>query len=133
MKTFFFTCLICLTYLGFSQTPTSKVAVLPKFIVKNYPENAEGTPSATVSVVFGKTTAKLAKITGNAENIGKSEYPSKGIPAKAIAACGAWWAGAGDYFYIIQKGDSYLVFQGWQSEEQTEKGFHWKQVKVLKP
>lgn len=132
MKTALVAFILCLTTLSFAQTPKVATGTLPKFIFKQHPENAEGTPTATVSVVLGKTTVTLAKITGPAEDIVKAEYPSKGIPAKAIAACGAWWAGTGDYFYVIQKGAVYVVYQGWQSEEQTEKGFHWKQVKVLK-
>ncbi len=132
MKTALVAFILCLTTLSFAQTPKVATATLPKFTIKKHPENADGTPSSTVSVVVGKTTVSIAKITGTAEDIVKAEYPSKGIPAKAIAACGAWWAGAGDYFYVIKKGTSYVVYQGWQSEEQTEKGFHWKQVKTLK-
>lgn len=135
MKTVLLAFILCLTTLSFAQTPNTKVVtpVRPMFVIKKHPEKADGMPSSTVSVILGKTNTTIAKITGTAENIGKSEFSSKEIPAKAIAACGAWWAGAGDYFYVIQKGTNYLVYSGWQSEEQTEKGFHWKQVRVLKP
>lgn len=51
------------------------------------------------------------------------------IPDDALAACGGWWAGAGDYFYAILKDNKVVVYHGWQDEEQEDDGFHWKVVK----
>jgi hypothetical protein len=59
----------------------------------------------------------------------KSEYAEKGIPATAIDAGGGWYAGAGSYFYLIMKNGEPVVYEGWQEEEQTDKGYHWQPVK----
>ncbi|ASS49303.1 MAG: hypothetical protein A3D31_03740 [Candidatus Fluviicola riflensis] len=51
------------------------------------------------------------------------------IPADALASCGGWWAGGGDYFYAIWENNNVVVYQGWQDEGQKDNGFHWKAVK----
>ena len=61
--------------------------------------------------------------------IDKADYKDKQIPAEAVAACGGWFAGAGDYFYAIEKNGKIVVFKGWQAEEQEDEGFHWEEVK----
>ena len=61
--------------------------------------------------------------------IDKVDYKDKQIPAEAVAACGGWFAGAGDYFYAIEKNGKIVVFKGWQAEEQEDEGFHWEEVK----
>lgn len=120
-----------------AQTPTTtptKIAVSnsTKFIIKQNPEDANGNPSAEITLSFGKKVRKVSKITGNAELIEKIDYASKGIPKKALSACGAWWAGAGDYFYVVKTDNQLVVYKGWQDETQKEKGYHWKRFKVIK-
>ncbi len=61
----------------------------------------------------------------------KAEFAQHQIPETALAACGGWWAGAGDYFYAIREGDSLKIYQGWQAEEQTDEGFHYEVVRAL--
>ena len=54
------------------------------------------------------------------------------IPSNAITACGSWYAGAGDYFYLIpDKRNMLKVFQGWQDEGQETPGYHWKKAKEI--
>ena len=60
------------------------------------------------------------------------EYASHDIPSSAIDACGGWWAGAGDYFYLIEKNNRLLVYQGWLDEGQEDQSYHWKKVKEFK-
>ncbi len=87
--------------------------------------------SSDVWVSLGKKPIFLAGIFGKAEIIEKSEYKSKGIPKNAISACGAWWAGAGEYFYMVPSKKGVVVFKGSQSEEQKTAGYHWKKFKVI--
>jgi hypothetical protein len=116
-----------------SKTTAKAVATnSTKFIIKQYPEDANGNPSADISLSFGNKVRKVSKIIGNAELIEKTDYAAKGIPKKALSACGAWWAGAGDYFYAIKADNSLAIYKGWQDETQTEKGFHWTKFKVIK-
>jgi hypothetical protein len=63
------------------------------------------------------------------ETIEKADYASKQIPADAVAACGGWYAGAGDYFYLVLKNGKPVVYKGWQDEQQEDEGFHWEAMK----
>jgi hypothetical protein len=62
-------------------------------------------------------------------NIPASNFSQYEIPKTALTACGGWWAGAGDYFYADLKDNKVVVYQGWQDEQQTDDGYHWKVVK----
>ena len=57
--------------------------------------------------------------------IPKTEYKDKEIPANALAACGGWYAGGGDYFYAIEQAGKVVIFKGWQEEGQEDMSFHW--------
>ncbi|CAH0995383.1 hypothetical protein EMA8858_01504 [Emticicia aquatica] len=103
-----------------------------KFVIKQNPEDENGNPSSNIALSFGNKTTKVDKVTGNAELIDKSEYLNKGIPKKALSACGAWWAGAGDYFYVTKVENRLVIYKGWQDETQTDKSYHWKKFKVIK-
>ncbi|MCB0635212.1 MAG: hypothetical protein KDC54_01265 [Lewinella sp.] len=50
------------------------------------------------------------------------------IPANVLAACGGWYAGAGDYFYLLQRNDSLLLYQGWLDEMQQDDSYHYEIV-----
>ncbi|MCC7029204.1 MAG: hypothetical protein IT257_02790 [Chitinophagaceae bacterium] len=89
-------------------------------------------PMSSIAVKYRGRTTTIANIAGEAALIEGSDYSSKQIPAKAIAACGAWWAGAGDYFYLLESADGVLVYQGWQEEMQSGSDYHWKKVKEIK-
>jgi len=60
------------------------------------------------------------------------DYHDYDIPKHALAACGGWFAGGGDYFYVMQtKDDGIQVYAGWQDEGQMEEDdttFHYKKV-----
>lgn len=78
-------------------------------------ENGGAEPIDTVSIACNK--------------IEKAEYAKMGIPADAIDACGGWYAGGGDYFYLILTNGKPVVYQGFQEEQQEDEGYHWKAVK----
>jgi hypothetical protein len=50
------------------------------------------------------------------------------IPADALAACGGWFAGGGDYFYVWRRNDSLLLYQGWLDEMQQDESYHYEVV-----
>lgn len=99
------------------------------FMIKNLPENDMGNPSSDISLKYNGKIMKLANITGNASLYEKAEFEDKDIPKDALTACGAWWAGAGDYFYVIATKKGVAVYQGWQDEGQEDDGYHWKKLK----
>lgn len=99
------------------------------FVISKDGDDAE--PKSGIAVKVDGKKVNIAHVAGEATLYEKSEYKEKGIPANALAACGAWWAGAGDYFYLIKDGEKVAVYQGWMEETQAGNDYHWKKVKVL--
>ncbi len=62
------------------------------------------------------------------EPIPKTDFSNYDIPQGAVAACGGWWAGSGDYFYAVQKGSQVEVFKGWVDEMQEDEGHHYELI-----
>lgn len=63
------------------------------------------------------------------DKITPESYSQYDIPSGATDACGGWYAGGGDYFYIMQYHDRIEYFAGWQDEGQIEENdtsFHWE-------
>lgn len=60
----------------------------------------------------------------------RSEYEKNNIPADAIIALGGWWAGSGDYYYLVLRGGKPVLYAGWQDEQQTDEGYHWEEKKL---
>lgn len=89
----------------------------------------EFSPMTTVSVLSNGEEYLVDEIVGGAMIIDKGEYESMGIPSTAISACGAWWAGGGDYFYLTQSNNQLIVYAGWLDEmEEQDNGYHWEEV-----
>ena len=57
--------------------------------------------------------------------IKQSDFANYDVPEDALTACGGWYAGAGDYFYAVNKNDKCVVYRGWQDEMQEDEGFHY--------
>ena len=103
--------------------------IAPAFLIQV--KESDENPTSLIQVSFNGHETHIANISGKAALIGKSEYKDKGIPADAIAACGAWWAGAGDYFYQLMNNNIVQVYQGFQDETKSGNDYHWKKVKEL--
>ena len=41
----------------------------------------------------------------------KADYKVASIPPQALTACLGWWAGEGDYLYVIRRGRSLVVYR----------------------
>jgi hypothetical protein len=89
-------------------------------------------PRSEISVNYNGKNTKIATTAGAAQMIDKKEYRDKEIPENAISACGGWWAGAGDYFYMIPSEKGVIIYQGWQDESQEDLGYHWEKVQEIK-
>ncbi len=101
------------------------------FSFKDLGEDEFENPHKIVCVdVDGKTVVLDTVMVCN--TMTSKEYASHDIPSSAIDACGGWWAGAGDYFYLIEKNNHLLVYQGWLDEGQEDQSYHWKKVKEFK-
>jgi hypothetical protein len=96
-------------------------------------ENEElGSPFSKISVKLNDKLIFIKDIQGEATEFNKDDFKNHQIPEDALAACGAWWAGGGIYFYLIIKDNSVHVYEGYLDEEQEDDSYHWKKFKVLK-
>ena len=100
-----------------------------KIFCKELGEDSLNIPHFDVLLSTDGKETKIKTINACAE-IAKSEYKTYEIPDSAIAACGGWYEGASDYYYVVMQDGKAVVFEGWQDESQKEKGYHWKQVAV---
>jgi len=93
-------------------------------------DTAMSMPRTDVMLSVDGNMTKLQTISGEGQVYNKELYKSMGIPADALSACGAWWAGGGDYFYVVARDGKPVVYQGWQDEGQKKSGYNWE---VMKP
>ena len=103
---------------------------LPSFDIETE-MSEDGTPNSTVSILVGGKKLEITKVNA-CKKIEKADFDQFQIPAEAIAACGGWWAGAGDYFYILDDGNNnYTIMQGAIDEESTSDSYNYKMVMKL--
>jgi hypothetical protein len=112
-----------------ANEPAVAAASNVKLICKELGEDSLNIPHFDVLLSADGTETKIKSINACAD-IAKSAYKTYEIPDTAIAACGGWYAGAGDYYYVVMQDGKAVVFEGWQDESQQEKGYHWKQLKL---
>jgi hypothetical protein len=77
-------------------------------------------PYFGVYAIVNESKTKIKEITTMCENITTEEYPALEIPEDAISAVGGWWAGAGDYFYAAQNGETITFYYAGVDEMQDE-------------
>lgn len=83
-----------------------------------------GQPMSQVFLVMGQQATKVADIAA-CDSIPQASWEQYTIPENALAACGGWWAGAGDYLYAVRDGNTIKIMKGWQDEGQQDEGFHY--------
>ncbi|MFN8354512.1 MAG: hypothetical protein U0Y10_08705 [Spirosomataceae bacterium] len=137
MKTAYCTLLLLATLVACNQpskpktdapiTQQNDVKIVPIFTFKEVKKQPDdGLPHVEVSLQLGEKTIRVADVNA-CETIQQENYAQYEIPSEALAACGGWYAGAGDYFYITENATHWLVMQGWQDEQQADKGYHYSQ------
>jgi hypothetical protein len=91
-------------------------------------ENEEVTgPRHLVYFLAMEKEMKVAEIQ-SCETISADDYPAYQIPAEALAAVGGWYAGSGDYLYLIQEGENFVVKQAIVDEGVDKPGYEYKTV-----
>ena len=101
-----------------------------QFVIETTLDSME-IPHSTVSVDYNDKRAALDPITCAAALYNKDEMKQMDIPADAIAACGGWYAGGGDYYYIVPTPTGIAVYKGWLDEGVDDVGYHWEKVKDI--
>ena len=107
--------------------PADTLSSVVKLICKNGGVDSLETPYFDVMLSVNGKEIKIKTINGCGD-IPKADYNTYEIPAEAVSACGGWWAGAGDYYYVVMKNGKPALFEGWMDETQKEKGYHWKEI-----
>lgn len=110
-----------------NNIPADSVKSIVKLLCINKGEDSFATPHFDVMLSVNGKEFKIKTINGCGD-IPVADYKTYEIPAEAVSACGGWWAGAGDYYYVIMKNGKPSLFEGWMDETQTEKGHHWKEI-----
>lgn len=101
----------------------------PSFSCEVLPEDSMGIPHSILYLLDGGKKITIDTIYSCGE-IARAEYAEKNIPADALMALGGWWAGSGDYFYLVMREGKPVVYAGWQDEGQTDEGYHWEERKL---
>jgi hypothetical protein len=142
MKNFPLLAIFCLTLLlacknepatqSGSQEPSAVVAITPdqvRLICQPVaePNQEADAPKHEVFLQLGDNKVKIADIL-NCQPLTADLYESNQVPSNALNAVYGWWAGAGDYIYVVEEGGNYVVKQGSQTEEQTDMSFNYKTV-----
>lgn len=110
-------------------TPDTLTAKSPMLDCQVLPEDSMGVPHSILYLYNAGKKITVDTIYSCVE-IERSEYKSHKIPADAIIALGGWWAGSGDYYYLILRGGKPVVYEGWQDEQQTDDGYHWEEKTI---
>ncbi len=102
---------------------------MPNFVFNVKGDDAN--PSSEVLLDWNGKLTTLKSVSGTAELIAANDFKAKNIPETAIVACGAWWAGSGDYFYVINSVKGLEVYYGWQDEMDDKNEYHWEKFKEI--
>lgn len=121
---------------GCKNTPKTTGAQAPEpvadfhFIYQDLGMDASDIPHSVLLLSENGGTTLLDTLSLSLTKIEKEQYAEMGIPAEAIDACGGWFAGGGDYFYVVDRKGKAVVYKGYQEEQDTEKGYHWTAFKA---
>lgn len=127
----FFAALTALSFSCVRDKPDASSETIDKQLVELLCEEiptAGDAPAASVYLKTGDRKTKIAGISGSCNAIAPSEYANYGMPEGTISAVGSWWAGSGDYLYLVQEGENLVVYQGFADEMQEDQGFHYQAI-----
>lgn len=94
--------------------------------------NMEDTPAHSVHLMMDGKKIKLANILA-CETFAKEDYKNYEMPKNTMDACGGWWAGAGEYFYLNKISDEiYSVNYGQMYEEKETKLYDYTELVRIK-
>ena len=92
--------------------------------------NQDGEPSSKIVLTLDSESKSVSTISGSASKLEKNQYKDLGIPENALDACSSFWAGLGEFFYVIPTEMGYQVYRGEKGEEQGQsEPASWKKFK----
>ena len=106
-------------------TITTVDSMPPGFRCTELPTDSLGIPYYILSLKVNGIESPVDTI-NNCGTITRDEYARYEIPTAALDARGGWYAGAGDYYYLVLENGKPVLYAGWQDEMQKDEGFHWE-------
>jgi hypothetical protein len=76
---------------------------------------------------LAESKVKVADVL-NCETINPESYEQHQIPLKAISAVGGWWAGGGEYLFVIEEDENYVVKKGEIFEESEDGNYNYQVI-----
>lgn len=110
---------------GIAPLHTSEVQLI--CVPADDPNQEPGFPQSEVFLHLAESKVKVADILA-CETIEKNQYNSHQIPENAIVAVGGWWAGKGDYVYVVEENGNFVVKKGEIFEEQEDNSYNYQTV-----
>ena len=108
------------------QAPESVACI--SLVCQNLGADASDIPHSVLLLGENGGATILDTVSVNLVPIEKEKYAEMGIPTDAADACGGWYAGGGDYFYVIQRNGVAEVYRGYLEEQQSDTGYHWTKM-----
>jgi hypothetical protein len=106
----------------------------PKLSLICQPETStmENAPAHSVHLIFNDEKIKLADILA-CKVFKKEDFKQHRMPDNTLQACGGWWAGGGEYFYLYQKvNGNYAVNYGQMYEEKETGKYDYTELIQIK-
>lgn len=108
--------------------------VLPELTAKLICQSTNDTndeiPKSEVFLQLGDYKLKIGYLLNCAE-IDTANYSNYQIPQNALTAAGGWWAGAGDYFYVIKNGENFVVKKGIMNAQKAADDYGYKTISTF--
>ncbi len=102
-------------------------------VTKKVSDSLDISPLSQIGIVVNGKEYEISKVPGEGGIIEKSDFMNNNVPATAISACSSWWAGSGDWFYVIQEANKVIVYKGWDGEGNEDNiGKNWEIAKEIK-
>lgn len=100
------------------------------FVVDTY-EDSMQIPHSKISVDYNDSRTFLGEMIGAATIENTNGLAPDDIPGNAIQSCGGWYAGGGDYYYLVPTGSGVAVYHGWLDEGVDDAGYHWEELRKI--
>jgi len=109
------------------STPKKEI---PFFTIRSSSNDDTENPKSEIYLSISGNEIDIQEAVVACEQIKKADYSNYKIPAEAIDACGGWWAGTGEYFYIIEnkESDYYMVMYAAVDEQATGEPYVYNSV-----
>ena len=94
-------------------------------------EDSMGIPHTTVSVDYNDSRTVLDPMICSPSTYDKQQMKEMECPDNTLTAIGGWFAGGGDYYYIVPTATGIAVYKGYQDEGDDTPGYHWEKFKEI--